>query len=396
MKSQPVAYHEPVSTEPEGPLVGVNVVALEQSVAGPIASRILGDMGADVIKIEPQGGDFARHWDSHVRGYSSHFVWLSRRKRSIALDLRTPKDRTIFESLIGSADVLIFNTSVDSAERLELTPERLTDRYPGLIACQITGYGRSGSARHRKAYDMLIQAESGLMALTGDDEGPVRIGLSICDVGTGIYASSLILGALVDRLRTGKGRFIDLSMFEVMTEFAGPNLVAYANGAVKYDRYRWHHHSIVPYGIFRCRDGFLAIAIEQDLEWKRFCKEVLGRQDLAVRSDLATNEQRVARREEVQDVVSATLRLSTVAESCRKMEAASLAYGLINDIEAVWDHNVSKAFALQSQARLIDGTLVHVPRSPAEHAFNRTDIPRIPRLDEDHGEIAARHVPEEL
>lgn len=363
------------------------MVALEQSVAGPLASRILADMGADVVKVEPIEGDFARHWDAHVHGVSSYFAWLGRRKRSIALNLHDHDGQTTLARLLKLADVLVFNMRVAAAERLGLTPDRLGSEHPRLVTCQISGYGRSGDTKDRKAYDMLLQAETGLLALTGDAEGPVRIGVSLCDIGTGLYAATLILGALYDRSRTGSGRFIDLSMFEVMTEFAGPNLSAYANGNVRYDRNRQRHHSIVPYGIFACSGGYIAIAIEQDAEWRTFCEQVLERPELGARPDLSTNSQRVALRVEVEREVETALASLTRSECRRRLDAASLAYGLIRDIDEVWNHPVEADLDLHGSVRLPDGTLALVPRSPAERAFGREATTFIPGVDQHRAEI---------
>ncbi|MGI8563176.1 MAG: CaiB/BaiF CoA transferase family protein [Candidatus Dormibacter sp.] len=379
----------PAPAEPEGPLAGVRVVAFEQSVAGPVASRILADAGADVIKVEPKRGDFARHWDSHVHGFSSHFSWLSRRKRSIALNLNDGGDRATFDRLLDSADILLYNLAVDSAERLRLTPERLGERWPALIVCQISGYGRTGRARDRRAYDMLVQAESGLLELTGDEEGPVRIGVSLSDIGTGIYATSLILAALFERTRTGRGRFLDLSMFQAMTEFTGPNLTAFANAGVRYRRNRQRHHTIVPYGVFACSDGFIALAIQQDVEWQNLCRGCLDRPDLAGRADLGTNEQRVASRSEVEREVEAELGRRTRAEWQERFDRAELAYGVINDIEGVWEHDASRDLDLQGSGVLPDGSPISVPRSPGERCFGRLAPGRVPGLDEHRLEILA-------
>jgi len=373
--------------EVRGPLAGVRVLALEQSVAAPIGSRILADMGADVIKVEAPHGDFSRHWDSHVRGRSSHFVWLSRRKRSIVLSLREPGDRAIFDRLLRSADVLIFNLAAPTAASLGLTPEYFEQQHPSLVACQITGYGRNGRASHRRAYDMLLQAEAGLLDLTGDDQGPVRIGVSISDIGTGIYAASMILAALYQRANEGKGRFIDLSMFEVMTEFAGPNLTAFANAGVRYPRIRSRHHNIVPYGIYACSDGYVALAVEQDSEWQIFCRQALSRTDLAERADYARNEQRVLRRSEVDREVEAELARRTRAEWQECFEQLGLAYGVINEIDAVWQHPVAEDLELRATAVLADGSEVLVPRSPAERIFGVTSRGRVPDLDENRRQI---------
>ena len=190
-------------------------------------------------------------------------------KRSIALDLRKADDRAVFDRLVDRADVLVYNTTVAAADRLGLTPETIQERWPSLVACRITGYGSVGENADRRAYDMLVQAESGLLDLTGDEDGPVRIGVSVGDIGTGLYAVVLILTALLERERTGVGRVAELSMFEAMTEFTGPNLTAWANGGVRYARQRRRHHAISPYGIFACKDGHIALAVHQDAEWRR-------------------------------------------------------------------------------------------------------------------------------
>jgi len=374
--------------EPPGPLQGVRVVALEQSVSGPLASRLLADMGADVIKVEPPQGDFSRHWDAHVRGQSSYYTWLSRRKRSIALDLHGGDDRQTFERLLDGADILVFNMAVMAAERAGLTPERLRIDHPRLIACQITGYGRTGRSRNRRAYDMMVQAEAGALALTGDDQGPVRIGISVADIGTGLYATSLILAALFGREASGTGAFLEVSMFETLTEFAGPNLTAFANSGVEHGRYRARHHAIVPYGVFACQDGHLAIAVEQDSEWRRFCDEVLERPDLGVRDDLSTNHKRLERRSETENIVEAELMRKPAGHWQARLEAAGIAFGSINDIKAVWNHPVEEDLSLHGRARLPDGELVSVPRSAAERAFGRgtRDSP-LPGLDQHRAEI---------
>lgn len=371
-----------------GPLAGMRVVALEQSVAAPVASRILADAGAYVIKVEPPRGDFARHWDEHVHGRSSHFTWLARRKRSIALELSAEGDLRTFYDLVERSDVLIYNVAVETAEKLGLTPESIAARWPSLVACQVTGYGRTGEASPRRAYDMLVQAETGLMDLTGDEAGPARIGVSISDIGTGLYAVALILAALLERQRTGMGRFVDISMFEAMTEFAGPNLTAFANAGVSYGRFRSRHHSIVPYGLFRCKDGQIAIAVQQDSEWQRLAA-CIGRPDLAARADLATNVQRVNARAEVEREVEAALEKGTRSEWGDRLAAAQIAYGLLQDIGGVWEHDVSRDLGLHGSAVLDDETVVAVPRSPMERTFGLAAPALIPGLDGNRHEILA-------
>ena len=375
--------------QPGGPLAGIKVLAVEQSVAGPLCSRILGDMGADVVKVEnAKDGDFARHWDGHVKGEASHFTWLARRKRSIALNLKDAEEREIFERLLARADVLISNMSSAAAHRLGFTKEKLGGSHPTLIACQISGYGPTGPFRDRKAYDMLVQAETGLMALTGDD-APTRVGVSIADIGTGIYAAALILGALFEREHTGRGRAFDLTMFETMSEFAGPNLTAFANGGVLYERNPRRHHSIVPYGVFEASDGALVIAIEQDAEWVVFSRDVLERPDLCAER-YATNAARLSLRREVEAEVEAAMRTRSRADWLARLEAARLAYASINNIDAVWNHPVAKHLGLHREVTLPDSSPALVPTSPSERIFGRDQgQAHIPGLNADKVAILA-------
>jgi len=370
------------------PLQGVHVVALEQSVAGPLCSRVLADLGATVVKVESAKGDFSRRWDSHVKGNSSHFVWLSRRKKSVRLDLHEPKDSELLHQLLGDADVLVMNMSAAAADRVGLTEVVLGERFPRLITCHITGYGTKGQSRNRKAYDMLLQAETGLLGLTGDEDGPVRIGVSVADIGTGLYAAILILGALLQRQSSGVGRFIDLSMFQAMTEFAGPNLTAFANSGVEYERRRLRHHNIVPYGIYECSDGHIAIAVEHDKEWVVLCQKVLDRQDL-LQPRFETNELRVTNRRDVDAAVEEIFRKQSGAFWIERLEAAHLAFARINSIRDVWEHAVVRDLNLRSSVDLSDGSSGWVLRSPAETAFRIDDVASVPALDADRAAILA-------
>ncbi len=365
------------------------MVALEQSVAGPLCSRILADLGATVVKLESADGDFARRWDSHVHGNSSYSVWLSRRKQSVRLDLHDQRDAELLHQLLDDADVLVMNMSVAAAERLGMTEVALRDRFPRLITCHITGYGTRGQSRNRKAYDMLLQAETGLLGLTGDELGPARIGVSISDVGTGLYAAILILGALLQRQNDGEGRFIDLSMFQAMTEFVGPNLTAFANSGVEYQRHRLRHQSVVPYGIYECSDGQIAIAVEHDKEWIVLCREVFDRPDL-LQPRFQTNELRVRNRRDVDAAVEELLRTRSTAFWIKRMEAANLAYARINGIREVWEHAVVSDLNLRSKVNMPDGSSGWVIRSPGEAVFRTDDEVSVPALDADRPAIVAR------
>ena len=364
------------------------MVALEQSVAGPLCSRILADLGATVVKVEGANGDFARRWDSYVKGNSSHFVWLSRRKKSLRLDLHDPGDSELLFQLLDDADVLVMNMSASAADRIGMTEVALRDRFPRLITCHITGYGTKGQSRNRKAYDLLLQAETGLLSLTGDELGPARIGVSIADIGTGLYAAILILGALLQRPTAGGGRFIDLSMFQAMTEFAGPNLTAFANSGVEYERRRLRHHNIVPYGIYECSDGHIAIAVEHDKEWVVLCQKVLERPEL-LQPRFQTNELRVSNRPDVDAAVEKLLRAQSTGFWIERLEAAHLAYARINSIREVWEHAVASDLNLRGRVDLPDGSSGWVPRSPGETVFRSDDEASVPALDADRSAILA-------
>jgi crotonobetainyl-CoA:carnitine CoA-transferase CaiB-like acyl-CoA transferase len=313
-------------------------------------------------------------------------VWLSRRKKSLRLELHEPADSDLLNQLLDEADVLVMNMSASAAERIGMTEIALRDRFPRLIACHITGYGTKGESRNRKAYDLLLQAETGLLSLTGDELGPARIGVSVADIGTGLYAAILILGALLERPETG--RFIDLSMFHAMTEFAGPNLTAFANSGVEYERRRLRHHNIVPYGIYECSDGHIAIAVEHDKEWMILCREVLGRPDL-LQTRFETNELRVHNRGDVDAAVEEILRARSRDFWIERLEAAHLAYARINTIGEVWDHAVVSDLQLRTKVKLPDGSSGWVLRSPGETVFRSNDQTEasVPALDADRAEV---------
>src|SRR5580692_7448158 len=264
------------------PLEGIQVIAVEQAVAAPFCSSRLADAGAHVIKVERPEGDFARGYDAAAKGQSSYFVWLNRGKDSKVVDLATKEGRADLEQLIASADVLIQNLKPGSMDKLGFSLDRLKSDYPSLICCTITGYGDDGPYAHRKAYDLLIQAESGLASVTGGPEGPSRVGVSIVDIGTGATAHAAILEALIGRSRTGKGADIRISMFDVMADWLTvPLLNAEAGNPPQ--RMGLAHPSIAPYGVFRSKDGKdILISIQSEREWKKLCADVLGQPDQTV------------------------------------------------------------------------------------------------------------------
>ena len=369
----------------EGPLAGVRVVALEQSVAGPLCSRILADLGADVVKWERAGvGDFARHWDDHVHGESGQFWWLNRGKSSVAVDLRDDDQKQSFFAALDDADVLVHNMSPAAAARLGLDESGLSGRFPRLVSCQISGYGADSPYADRKAYDMLVQAESGIMSLTGTPDTPTRVGVSMCDVSTGLYAAVLVVAAVHEQRATGRGRCVDLAMHDVAVEFLGPMLTSYVNEDVSYARVPQHHHGIAPYGVFRCADGEVVVAVEQDAEWVHFCATVLRRPELAEAPEYATNLQRIARRDEVNALVDAALVDRPVDEVVALLGAEGFAFGRLNDVAAVAEHPVVAARGVLDLTRTADGTAVRALRGLAARVFGvRPTRDRPPLLGED-------------
>jgi itaconate CoA-transferase len=312
----------------------VTVVSVEQAVAGPFATRQLADLGARVIKIErPGSGDFARHYDETVRGMSSHFVWLNRSKESISLDLKTEDGRRILEKLIDRADVFLSNLGPGALDRLGLGAGSLRDRYPHLITCEISGYGSSGPYRDKKAYDLLIQAESGLVSITGADAAPARVGISVADIAAGMYAYSGILQALLKRQKTGEGSTVDVTLLEALGEWMGYPAYYTGYGGVELRRAGTHHATIAPYGDVKTADGGLVyVAVQNDREWRRFCEGVLARPKLAEDSRFGTNAARVENRGELFEIVDAAFFGMTTAEALERLIEADIAHAQVNTV----------------------------------------------------------------
>jgi crotonobetainyl-CoA:carnitine CoA-transferase CaiB-like acyl-CoA transferase len=374
-----------------GPLGGFFVVGLEHSVAGPLCTRILGDLGAQVVKVEREpDGDFARHWDGNVAGDGAQFWWLNRRKRSVVLDLKTEHGQASFDALLGRADVFVCNLSPGATERLGLTPEALRTQYPRLVTCQISGYGRTGTLRDRKAYDMLVQAEAGVMSLTGSPETPSRAGVSVADVGTGIYAAVLVLAGLLGRMKDGHGRHLDVAMYDATVEFAAPMLLSYLNAGVIYPRLPDRHHAISPYGVFRCADGAaVLLAIEHDDEWQRFVSLFAGQPELAKDPRFASNVSRLANRADVEDFVSAAIASLPSTEVIRLFDSLGLAYASLNDVAGVSNHPVVRERRMLADAETASGASVTTLVGLGERLFERDGGGRTrpPELGEDTAEL---------
>ena len=321
------------------PLDGIRVVALEQAVVAPFCTRQLADMGADVIKIERPGrGDFARDYDGALNGVSAYFAWLNRGKRSIVLDLKSSGDHETCSRLIDRADVFVHNLAPGAVERLGFGYDELSARHLRLIWCGISGYGPDGPYRDRKAYDMLVQAEAGIIGMTGTEVSPAKVGVSIADIGGGLYAYSSILAALLNREKTGRGDRIDISMFECMTEWMMPPLNVFQGTGRSPQRAGVRHNMVVPYGAYRCSDGDVLLAVQTDREWRRLCSMVLDAPALADDPRFVSNELRVANRAPLESLIDAHFSQRTRAQVIALLEMADIPMGAMNDVVAVAAH----------------------------------------------------------
>jgi itaconate CoA-transferase len=321
------------------PLEGIRVVALEHAVAAPLCSRHLADLGAEVVKVERPGeGDFARSYDSFVHGQASFFVWLNRGKRSIALDLKHPEAAKVLTRLLANADVLLQNLAPGAAARLGLSHADLAPNHPGLIVCDISGYGESGPFAQKKAYDLLIQAESGLISITGTEDTPSRVGISAADIATGMYALSGILAALVRRGRTGEGANVKVAMLDALAEWMSYPMyrVAYANAPLP--RSPTSHPALAPYGAHRTKDGQVIFGLQNEREWLTFCTKVLERPEIATDPRFRDNNARREHRHELTRLIENHFADTTSIEVVRKLDAAGIANGRLNEVRDVWDH----------------------------------------------------------
>jgi len=313
------------------PLEGLLVVALEQAVAAPMCTCRLADAGARVIKIERPEGDFARGYDSIVHGESAYFVWLNRGKESVVLDLAKSADKALFAAMIGKADIFVQNLKPGAIEKLGFSISHLRREHPRLIVCSVSGYGEEGPYASRKAYDLLVQAESGLSSVTGGPEAPSRVGVSVCDIAAGMNAYEAILEALIARERSGAGAEISISMFDAMADWMTVPLLQYEGGMVP-KRMGLAHTSISPYGAFRTRDGVdILISIQNDREWRMLAERVMSDAKLAADPNFATNLERVKRRAETDGRVAKVFGAMDAEPLIAKLSAADIAFARVNE-----------------------------------------------------------------
>jgi itaconate CoA-transferase len=322
------------------PLKDITVVALEQAVAAPFATRQLADLGARVIKIErPDGGDFARGYDATVKGLSSHFVWLNRSKESLTLDVKRPDGADLLARLLERADVFVQNLAPGAADRLGTTATRLCARYPRLIVCTVSGYGSSGPYAEKKAYDLLVQSEVGLLAITGTEEQPAKVGISVADIAAGMYAYSGVLTALLTRATTGRGASVDVSLFDALGEWMQPAAYYAGYGHAAPVRSGLNHGSIAPYGPFRTADGDqVCLGVQNAREWMRFCTDVLHRPELLADDRFATNPARVQHREALHHAIDRVLATLPTRAVIERLDSAAIAHARMNSVAEFVNH----------------------------------------------------------
>ncbi len=327
------------------PLDGITIVALEHVIAAPFATRQLADLGARVIKIErPGGGDFARNYDERAQGMSSHFTWVNRSKESLTLDLKQDAALSILKKLLETADVFVQNLAPGAAARMGLSPDTLQAINPKLIYCNLSGYGEDGPYRDKKAYDLLIQSEAGLLSITGTPEVPSKVGISIADIAAGMYTYTNILAALLQRQKTGKGSVIDISMLEALGEWMGYPMYYSMDGASPPPRTGAAHATIFPYGPYQAGDGkTVMLGLQNEREWALFCEKVLNQPELANDPRFDKNFKRNENRTELTQIILKIFSTLTSEQVIAKLDEAQIANASLNDMHQFWAHPQLKA-----------------------------------------------------
>ncbi|MFE9774786.1 CaiB/BaiF CoA transferase family protein [Streptomyces sp. NPDC005931] len=381
------------------PLSGVTVVSLEQAVAAPYATRQLADLGARVIKVERPGeGDFARRYDTTVHGHSSYFVWINRSKESLTLNLKDPRGLEILHRLLADADVFVQNLAPGATGRLGLGTDELARRYPRLIPCTISGYGTSGPWEDRKAYDLLMQCQTGLVSLTGTPEQTARTGISVADIAAGMYAYSGVLTALYTRATTGSVHPVEVSLFEALAEWMGQPAYYTRYGGSQPPRLGTQHATIAPYGTYRAADGReVLFSIQNEREWAALCARFLGRPELADDPRFATGSDRVAHRDELNAIVAERCARSDAEELLEELETVGIACAGVNDVTAFLDHPVLAARGRWREVA-VPGATVEALLPPADLAGMPARMDPVPDVGE-HTEAILKelgHSPEAI
>ncbi|MEU2597304.1 CaiB/BaiF CoA-transferase family protein [Streptomyces hirsutus] len=375
----------------ELPFSGITVVSVEQAVAAPFTTRQLADLGARVIKVErPGGGDFARRYDTTVHGESSYFVWLNRSKESLTLDLKSAHGQEILEQLLGGADVFVQNLAPGAAVRLGLGAEALAERFPSLIPCSISGYGSSGPWAGRKAYDMLVQCQTGLVSLTGNEYGSARVGVSIADIAAGMYAYSGILTSLFTRATTGTVRAVEVSLFEALAEWMNQPAYYTRYGGTPPPRIGTQHATIAPYGAYTAADGKdVLLSVQNEREWAALCEQFLGLPGLVGDARFATGSARVAHREELNAIVVERFGELDSGDVMKLLDEAGIANAGVNGIEEFLAHPVLGARNRWRDVRLPGGAVVPALLPPTDLAGTTPRMDAVPAVGEHTESILA-------
>ncbi|MBP0594744.1 CoA transferase [Paraburkholderia sp. LEh10] len=370
------------------PLQGIKVVTFEHAIAAPFCTRQLADLGARVIKVERPGtGDFARNYDERVSGLASHFVWTNRSKESITLDVKQPQALDIVHKLLADADVFVQNLAPGATQRLGLDYGSLSGKYPRLIVCDISGYGLDGPFRDKKAYDLLIQSESGFLSITGSEGQPAKAGCSIADIAAGMYGYTNILAALIERGKTGRGKHIDVSMLESMAEWMSYPLYYSIDGQTAPSQAGASHATIFPYGPFIAGDGkTVMLGLQNEREWKSFCETVLCQPALAADDRFSSNSRRVASRDALTRIIVDTFSTLTAAQVIERLERASIANARMNDMHDVWRHEQLAARHRWTSVRTSAGE-VPALYPPGQTAADEPRMDAVPALGENTGAI---------
>ena len=374
------------------PLDGITVVSLEHAIAAPFCTRQLADLGARVIKVERPGvGDFARAYDQRVRGEASHFVWTNRSKESLALDLKEQASLAVLKALLGRADVLVQNLAPGASARMGLSYEALHSQHPRLIVCDISGYGDDGPYRDKKAYDLLIQSEAGLLSVTGTPEEPSKAGISIADIAAGMYAYSGILAALMQRDKTGEGSHIDVSMLESLGEWMSFPMYYAFEGAPPPPRTAASHASIQPYGPFPTGDGgTVMLGLQNEREWKLFCEKVLRNGALATDPRFDTNARRSEHRAALKALIVEVFSQLSTPQVEQRLDEAQIANARMNDMAGLWTHPQLEA---RDRWRKVGSPAGEIPAllPPGRNSSFEYRMDPIPRIGE-HTEAILREL----
>ncbi|MGA5879199.1 CaiB/BaiF CoA transferase family protein [Streptomyces cellulosae] len=374
------------SAPPAGglPLSGVTVVSIEQAVAAPFATRQLADLGARVIKVErPGGGDFARRYDTTVHGESSYFVWLNRSKESVTLDLKSEEGREVLERLLAQADVFVQNLAPGAAARMGLSADDLARRFPSLIPCSISGYGTSGPWADRKAYDLLVQCQTGLVSLTGSPEEAARVGVSIADIAAGMYAYSGILTALLTRATQGSVRAVEVSLFEALAEWMGQPAYYTAYNGAQPPRAGTQHATIAPYGTYTAADGTdVLLSVQNEREWAALCEHFLDTPGLIHDPRFATGSARVSHRRELNAVLAERVAASDGEEVMKLLDTIGIANAPVNDVKQFLDHPVLAGRDRWRQVRIPGGETVAALLPPVDLTGTTPRMDAVPALGE--------------